>query len=159
MVTLRDHATGDLFGPWSHLGDKRVQMLERSWAGVFRAHLLERLEVDKLAAFFSTENGRPSKDLYAALGVLILQQLHDLTDPQVVEQLAFNLAWHYALDIRDDSDVYICERSLRNYRRIVIDQELDKLLFMSLTDELIKVFQVDTSQQRIDSTRFDPPCG
>ncbi len=152
MVTLRDHATGDLFGPWSHLGDKRVQMLERSWAGVFRAHLLERLEVDKLAAFFSTENGRPSKDLYAALGVLILQQLHDLTDPQVVEQLAFNLAWHYALDIRDDSDVYICERSLRNYRRIVIDQELDKLLFMSLTDELIKVFQVDTSQQRIDST-------
>ena len=90
--------------------------------------------------------------MYAALGVLILQQLHDLTDPQVVEQLAFKLAWHYALDSRDDLDVYICERSLRKYRRIVIDQELDKLLFMSLTDELIKVFQIDTSRQRIDST-------
>lgn len=127
-------------------------MLEKSWAGVFRTHLLDRLEVNKLAAFFSSENGRPSKDLYAALGVLILQQLHDLTDLQVVEQLAFNLAWHYALDIRDDSDVYICERSLQNYRRLVIDQELDKLLFKNLTDELIRVFQIDTSRQRIDST-------
>jgi hypothetical protein len=127
-------------------------MLQKSWAGVFRTHLLKRLEVEKLATFFSCEKGRPSKDLYAALGALILQQLHDLTDSKVVEQLAFNLAWHYALDIRDDSDVYICERSLRNYRRIVTEQELDKLLFKHLTDELIKVFQVDTSRQRIDST-------
>ena len=65
--------------------------------------------------------------------------------------MAFNLAWHYALDIRNDSDVYICERSLRNYRRIVINHGLDQLLFQNLTDELIKVFQVDTTQQRIDS--------
>jgi hypothetical protein len=41
---------------------------------------------------------------------------------------------------------------LRNYRRSVINQGLDKLLFESLTDELIKVFKVDPSQQRIDST-------
>ena len=134
------------------MGSKRLQILEKSWAGVFRAYLLSNLEVKKLSVFFSPERGRPSKDLYAALGALILQQLHDLTDPQVVEQLAFNLAWHYALDIRDDSDVYICERSLRNYRRMVIEQKVDQLLFLNLTDELIRVFQVDTSQQRIDST-------
>ena len=127
-------------------------MLEKSWAGVFRSHLLNHLSVEKLAPFFNVDRGRPSKDLYAALGALILQQLHDLTDVQVVEQLAFNLSWHFALDIRDDSDLYICERSLRNYRRSVINQGLDKLLFESLTDELIKVFKVDPSQQRIDST-------
>ena len=127
-------------------------MLEQSWAGAFRTYLLNILEVEKLSVFFSPEKGRPTKDLYAALGALILQQLHDLTDAKVVEQLAFNLAWHYALDIRDDADVYICERSLRNYRRIVIDQGLDQLLFQHLTDELIKVFQVDTTHQRIDST-------
>jgi hypothetical protein len=92
MVTLRDHASGDLFGPWSHLGNKRLQMLERSWAGVFRGFLLSILEVEKLSVVFSLENGRPTKDLYAALGALILQQLHDLTDAKVVEQFAFNLA-------------------------------------------------------------------
>jgi hypothetical protein len=32
-------------------------------------------------------------------GVLILQQLHDLTDAKTMEAVAFNLAWHYALDV------------------------------------------------------------
>ena len=58
-------------------------MLEQSWAGVFRAYLLSMLEVEKLSSVFSPEKGRPTKDLYAALSALILQQLHDLTDAKV----------------------------------------------------------------------------
>ena len=41
--------------------------------------------------------GRPSKDLHVVIGVLLLQQLHDLSDAETVEALAFNMAWHYAL--------------------------------------------------------------
>ena len=73
-------------------------------------------------------------------------------DPEVVEQLAFNIGWHCALDIRDDSDCYICERTLRNYRRLVIENGLDEALFKGLTDGPIRAFSVDTSRQRIDST-------
>lgn len=87
-----------------------------------------------------------------AVGVLILQQLHDLTDTATVEALAFNLAWHYALDIQDESDAYLCEKTLRNYRRLVINQQLDQVLFRMLTDELVKAFDVDTRRQRLDST-------
>ena len=35
--------------------------------------------------------GRPTKDLRLALGILILQQLHDLTDPEVLEQVETRL--------------------------------------------------------------------
>lgn len=49
-----------------------------------------------------------------ALGTLVLQQLHDLTDAASVEALAFTLAWHYALDIRDEDDTYLCAKTLRN---------------------------------------------
>lgn len=152
MLTLRDHRSGDLFDPWEHLGPKRRRLLDRSWAGVFREHLLVHLPVGELARHFADNFGRPSKDLHVALGVLILQQLHDLTDEQTVEALAFNIAWHYALDIRNDSDAYICERTLRNYRGKIIQLELDQLLFRSLTDQLIQAIGVDTSQQRLDST-------
>ena len=152
MITIRDHHTGDLFDPWAHLGPKRRQLLDRSWAGVFREHLLAHLPVQELASHFRHGMGRPSKDLYAAVGVLILQQLHDLTDAGAVEALAFNITWHYALDIRDESDAYICERTVRNYRRIVIEHGLDKVLFRGLTDRPIEAFGVDTSKQRIDST-------
>ena len=73
--------------------------------------------------------GRPSKDWPVVLGALILQQIHDLTDAATVEAISFNLAWHYALDIRMESDTYICERILRNYRRMNVDKGLGEVLF------------------------------
>ena len=87
-----------------------------------------------------------------AMGALILQQLHDLTDEQTVEALALNLAWHYALDIRKESDAYLCERTLRNYRAKIIAAGLEQVLFRALTDKLIEQIGVNTTKQRLDST-------
>lgn len=152
MLTIRDHQTGDLFDPWEYLGEQRRRLLVRSWAAVFREHLLNHLPVAELAAHFSRELGRPTKDLHAVVGALILQQLHDTTDAETVEAVALNLAWQYALDIRAESDAYLCERTLRNYRRLLIERGLDQVLFRTLTDRLIKAIGVDTSKQRLDST-------
>jgi hypothetical protein len=152
MLTLRDHHSGDLFDPWEFLGPQRGRLLEQSWAGVFRDYLLKHLPVKELAATFRDEFGRPSKDLSIALGALILQQLHDLTDRQTSEAVALNIGWHYALDIRHEPDAYLCERTLRNYRRRVLDLGLDEVLFRTLTDKLIQAVGVDTAKQRLDST-------
>ncbi|MDA1100654.1 MAG: transposase [Proteobacteria bacterium] len=152
MYTLRDRGTGELFDRWSDLGDKRRRLLERSWAGVFRDHLLVELPVDDLCRHLDGRLGRPSKDLHIVIGVLLLQQLHDLSDAATVEALAFNMAWHYALDVRSEADSYFCEKTLRNYRRLFIEQGLDGLLFRDLTDRLVRAFSVDTSRQRMDST-------
>lgn len=152
MFTLRDRRTGDLFDRWSDLGEKRRRLLDRSWAGVFRNHLLGALPADDLCRHLDDRLGRPSKDLHVVIGVLLLQQLHDLTDAQAVEALAFNMAWHYALDVRSDADCYFCEKTLRNYRRLFIEQGFDEVLFRALTDRLVQAFSVDTSRQRMDST-------
>ncbi len=152
MLTLRDHRSGDLFDPWEYLGPQRRKLLEKSWAGVFRDFLLQHLPVKELAASFRDDFGRPSKDLSVALGALILQQLHDLTDQQTTEAVALNIAWHYALDIRHEPDAYLCERTLRNYRRRILELGLDEVLFRTLTDRLIEQVGVDTSKQRLDST-------
>lgn len=154
MITVKDHQTGRLFDPWDYIGPKRRKLLETSWAGVFRKYLFEKLPVGRVARHFDDRLGRPSKELYTAIGALILQQLHDLSDPEVTETLAFSISWHYALDITDESDngKYLSERTLRMYRKILIDERLDRLLFETLTDTLIKAFGVDTSKQRLDST-------
>ena len=86
------------------LGPKRWKLLDSSWSGIFRKYILEKLPVDKIAGHFDEVMGRPSKELYTAMGSLILQQLHDLSDPEVIMALAFHKEWHYALDITDDSD-------------------------------------------------------
>jgi len=152
MLTLRDHQSGDLFDPWEYLGPHRRRLLDRSWAGVFREHLLKYLPVQELVPYFQDRMGRPSNDLHAALGALVLQQLHDLTDEQTSEAVALNIAWHYALDIRQESDAYVCPRTLRNDRRRVIEQDLDQVLCRSLADRLIAAVGIDTRQQRLDST-------
>lgn len=156
MQYIKDHQTGYLFDPFGHLGPKRRKLLEQSWAGVFREYLLNELPVEKIAKHFHPSMGRPSKELYTALGILILQQLQDLSDSEVASTLAFDTRWQYALDITGDSDgeTTIAERTLREYRRIVVEEKLDGYLFETLTDKLIAAFGVDTSKQRIDSTHI-----
>jgi len=125
MLTLRDHQSGDLFDPLEYLGPQRRRLLEQSWAGVFRDYLLQHLPVKELASRFCGDFGRPSKDLHVALGALILQQLHDLTDQQTTEAVALNIAWHYALDIRHEPDAY---RSCPFCARVEADEEWAKWL-------------------------------
>jgi hypothetical protein len=137
---------------WSFLEPSRRRWLERSWAGTFREHLLPQLPIELLAKQFPAKGGRPRKDYQLVLGVLILQQLHDLTDAETIEAVSFNLSWHYALGIAPYESVYLCERTLRNYRRVVIEHQLEAALFRQLTDELVSAFKIEHHSQRIDST-------
>jgi hypothetical protein len=156
MIHTRDHKTASLFDPWHFLGEKRRKLMDASWAALFREHILCVLPVSKVAPFFNDTFGRPTKELYTALGVLVLQQIHDLTDEETVSQLAFNLQWHYALDIVDESDEakYLCAKTLWNLRDLVIENHLDEVLFERSAEVLARVFNVDTSVQRIDSVHI-----
>ena len=92
MITVKDHHAMRLFDPWDYLGPKRRKLLDTSWSVVFREYLLKRLPVKEVSKHFDEGMGRPSKELYTAIGALILQQLHDLSDPEVSMTLAFNKA-------------------------------------------------------------------
>ena len=156
MIHIKNHRQQDLFDPWDFLSPKRRELLEQSWAALFRKELLCELPVDEVASFFSGDFGRPTKELYTVLGTLLLQQTHDLTDEETVSQLAFNIEWHYALNITEESDSakYMCPKTLWNMRSIAVENGLDTMLFDRTTDKLEKVFKVDTDNQRIDSVHI-----
>lgn len=105
--------------------------MEKSWDGLFRQEILAELPVEQLACGFRADFGRPCKELPTVLGVLVLRQMHDRTDPETVNQPAFKQQWHYALDIPSESDVakYLCPKTLWTMRHKVTDQELDTVLF------------------------------
>jgi hypothetical protein len=98
---------------------------------LFKKHVLPELPVSVLSPFFNAGFGRPTKDLYTVAGVLILQQTHDLTDLEAVDQLAFNIQWHYALNIYEESDSakYMCPKTLWTMRTIVAEHGLEDALF------------------------------
>ncbi|MDW7772543.1 MAG: transposase, partial [Desulfobulbaceae bacterium] len=112
MYFVKDHKTIDMFDRFAHLGPKRRALLDRTWAKLFREEVLPQLPVHLLIPHYDSGNGRPSNELYAMMGAIIIQQMLDLTDQQTVEQFSFNLQWHFALNITTSSDAcsYVCER-------------------------------------------------
>jgi hypothetical protein len=156
MIRIKDHKQQQLFDPWAHISPKRRKMLDDDWPGLFRQHLLEQLPVEQITPYFKEGFGRPCKELHTVLGVLLFQQTMDLSDRAAIEQLCFNIQWHYALNIPEESDdaKYISEKSLYTMRRLIIEHQLDKTIFDNIGDKLAAVFAVDTKNQRIDSVHI-----
>ena len=156
MIKTKDHKTGQLLDPWRHLGPKRRKLLDRSWAGLFREHILEELPVGELARHYHDDFGRPTKELYTVMGTVLLQQMHDLTDEDTVEELSFDEQWHYALDITDESDEskYMSLKTLWTARNIFAKGDIGSAVFNCVGAKLSQVFNVNASKQRVDSVHI-----
>jgi hypothetical protein len=156
MIHVKDHKTMAMFDPWWYLGPKRKKLLEQSWPGLFRKFILNELPVQKIAKYFKDDFGRPTKELYCASGVLVLQQMQDLSDDETITQMAFNTQWHYALDITEEADEakYMSLKTLWNFRKRVIGLGLEEEIFTAGTEKLAKAFNVATDKQRIDSVHI-----
>ena len=101
MRNIKNPNQLNIFDPWDFLTPKRRRMLENGWPGLFREHILPVIPVNKVARYFNETFGRPTKELYAVMGALVLQQSFDLTDEEAIQQYAFNIQWHYALNITE----------------------------------------------------------
>lgn len=156
MIYIKDHKTHDMFDPFPYLGPKRKQRIEDSWAKVFREHILTTLPVEKVFSKYDPVFGAPTKELYSMLGLMVIQQMHDMTDEEAVDQFAYNLQWHYALNITStaDADAYVSPKTLWNMRDILIERNLYQVIFEEVVTKLADVFKVDVAKQRFDSVHI-----
>ena len=165
MFYTKDHKTIDMFDNFAFLESKRRTLLDTTWASFFRDEILPVLPVELLSATYHDFMGRPTKELYAMLGLMIIQQMEDLSDEEAARQFAFNIQWHYALNITGNSDkaCYICPKTIWTMRDQLSQPILDKtgkpmpkngydVIFETVADKLAKVFEVDVTKQRLDST-------
>ncbi len=156
MYKIKNPNQLDIFDPWDHLTSKQRQLLEAGWPGLFREHILPSIPVGKVVKYFDETCGRPTKELYAMIGALILQQTLDLTDDETVHQYSLDTQWHFALNITEDSDnaKYMSHKTLWNNRNIVSSNHLEDEIFNAGTANLADVFKVNTDKQRIDSVHI-----
>jgi len=145
-----------LFDPYGHIEGKRKKLLEESWPGIFRREILPELPVKEYAGYFRSDFGRPAKNLYTALGVMVLQGMNNLTDEEARMELAFNEQWHYALNItgRSDKDLYMSLRTIWSTRQRVMEMGLDEVIFDKTVMKLKELYEIKGSRQRIDSVHI-----
>jgi hypothetical protein len=141
--------------PWENvLSAKKLSLLQKSWAEIFRSHILTKMPIRHVAKYFDKDLGRPSKEVVSTCGACVLQQIFDLSDAETVEQLAFNQQWHYALDVLDQDDQVLSLKTLWSMRHILTTDKMAKEIFNDATDRLKEVYEVDTSLQRLDSVHI-----
>ena len=156
MFYVKNHKQLNICDPWVHLGPKRRKVLEDSWAGLFQKKILPELPVESLRRHYHDWNGRPTKELHAMIGLLILQQMHDLTDDQAVEQYCFNIQWHFALNITNTQDAasYVSHKTLWSMRDKLSTDGIYDEIFDHALQTLAKLFKADLSKQRMDSVHI-----
>ena len=156
MINIKNHNQENIFDQWSHLTPKQSELLKNSWAELFKEEILPVLPVQKFAENFKENLGRPTKELTTCIGVILLQQMFDLTDKQTKKKLAFDLEWHYALNIPEQSDdmKYISLKTIWSMRNKMVQNNLNEDIFEAVNKRLADVFDVDADKQRIDSTHI-----
>lgn len=142
-----------LFGVESRLDPTKRARLEVTWAQQFRKAALPLIDEQRFAGFFHEDNGRPNKSVRLVVSVLILKEVFDLTDQEALAQLEWNMAWHYALDVLPE-EAHTCQKTLHNYRALLVKDGEGAGLFESTTAALIAAAGLRTGRQRQDSTHI-----
>jgi hypothetical protein len=155
MVFRETRPQRSLFSVEVGMDPAKRARLERSWAHQYRRAALPLIEEKRFAPFFDPGNGRPNKSVRLVVSVLVLKEVFDLTDAEALEQLEWNAAWQYALDVAP-TEAHACQKTLHNYRVLLLEDGEGAALFESTTARLIQAAGLKTGRQRQDSTHILP---
>ena len=139
---------------WStQLSPAALQRLRGGWQGVFQQTILGLLgaPAEALGSVLDEALGRPSKELYAMSGLLLIAEFKNWTIDEAVEAWTLDAGVQYALHLPRDRQ-YLCARTLDNYRRLLREQVDVQAVFTTVTRALVAALEVDIRQQRLDST-------
>jgi hypothetical protein len=158
MRTTDEPKNSSMFTLMNMSGDKykRSKQLDNSWATYFRDNILPILPMDQIEQLYCENNGRPTKELCALTGTLILQRYFDFTDYQTCFMLSASIAWQTALNITNPTDktCYISPRTLWDFHNKIAKSGFYKSIFNTITIILVKHNDINFERQRLDSTRF-----
>jgi hypothetical protein len=139
---------------WSRqLSDPALRGLRAGWQGVFQRTILGLLQrpAEALGAHFDATLGRPSKELYALSGLLLIAEFKDWTIDEAAEAWTLDAGVQFALHLPRDRQ-YLCARSVDNYRKLLREDGDVEEVFTTVTAALIKELELDIRKQRLDST-------
>ena len=109
------HAISAPTDDFEYLDPKRLTELKNSWAEIFRKEILPELHVKSLRKYYHKKNGRPSKEMYAMLGLMILQQMKKLIPSETYTITELELRPQSQSMIASPvSNIYVSEDSRRS---------------------------------------------
>lgn len=131
--------------------DLARQRLLKDWPGVFRACILEMMPVEQMGEHFSEQMGRPTKELYSACGLLLLQEFNNWTVEEAADMYMFDGRIQFALNLGRDKQS-MSTRTIERYRAVFRDEALAQDLMNKVTARLVELLDLKVDKLRLDST-------
>jgi hypothetical protein len=113
---------------------------------------------------YSETYSRPNKSVNILVSLLILKELHNLTDEQLIASLYFDYRHQYALGIENFEKERICINTLTNFRQRLVEYEVKtnidllKVEVDELYAQLADLIELDKSMVRMDSFLLSSSC-
>lgn len=152
MKYLVDPKQKPLFDPFASVfSELAYQHVRQGWQGVFRHVILELLPAEEIGRHFSSDLGRPTKELYSMAGLLLIMEFKNWTRAEAVEAYMFHADVQYALNLEPGLQS-LSERTLERYEQIFREDDSPAEVMHRVTLRLAEVLEINVSQQRLDST-------
>ena len=152
MKTVRNPSQGRLFSAFEGvISETGWNQIKGGWQGIFRHVMLDKLPALRLGQDLSDDMGRPSAELFAMCGLLLIREFHNWTVPQTHEAVLFRSDIQYALNLEPGFE--ISQRTIERYiARLYGDETLASEMFVAITDHLVTELELSVQKQRLDST-------
>lgn len=136
--------------------------LEKSWAGLFYKHVFCKIDEKLFAPLYSSDNGRPNFPINILVALEIIKHLKNFVDEVLFEAFAYDYQISYALGLRNIGELYFARRTFYDFRARLYKYTLEHpkegcvifKQFETLVQHFIEVAQLDTDEQRMDSTQI-----
>lgn len=132
-------------------------MLEKSWAKPFAEKIFPKIDESRFICLYSDKASRPNTPVNVCAGALILKELLNLTDDEMVESLAFDVRFQYALHTTSFEEQPLSDKTLSRFRKRCYTYELatgTDLIYETITGlsgEMAKIMKINGQIQRMDS--------
>ena len=142
------------FGWWhTQLAPEAFRRLSNGMEGLFRSSILKLMPAVEVGEAFDPQIGRPTKELHAMCGLLLLGEFRNWTVEQTADAWCFDASVQFALNLPRDNQ-HICDRTVDSYRQLLRENETAQGIFEEVTAEIIRELGLAINKQRLDSTHI-----
>ena len=141
-----------------HLTERERKILEKSWAKPFAEYIFPAIDEKPFEVLYSdVERSRPNTPVNICIGALILQGYFNYSDDEMVEALACDVRFQYALHTTSFAEQPLSDKTLSRFRHRCYDykEETGKDLLgdcvKSLAARIRKYMGISGKFQRMDS--------
>ena len=132
-------------------------MLEKSWAKTFADKVFPAIDENIFSVLYSEKASRPNTPVNVIVGALILKEALNVTDDEIVEAMAFDIRYQYALHTTSFEEQPISDRTLSRFRARVLsyetehDVDLIHECVVKMAKEISDFMDITPDKQRMDS--------